>query len=276
MKTFINILLVVAIPLFMSGCMAEKTYLGKVDVVGIGAGAKPVNSDSYNIDKSRLSNITVTNTPNIKITEQDVSKTVKYVAGEALVKSYTGEPKLLVEYLNSYQELSNKVLILDKAGIVAWSGSFKNNDIQSANGVYDYGFTGVDRMSFGEAMEKYVLDEELADYDDEKTIVFPNSNTDSFMSGFSSSKKFPFLLAKLPEMKVIDSNKNEISISSLANNGKPTLLIFYMSKQRDMNNLIDDTAKVGNMAKMFTGNSASRDVRPQEILNNIQTIYFTK
>lgn len=275
MKTFVNILFFISMTLLMSGCFAEKTYIGKVDVIGIGAGQKSATGDAHSIEKKQLSNITVAYASDIQITEQKVNKTVKYVAGDALSKSYSGTPTLLVDYLNSYQSLSNKVLILDKNGVVAWSGNFKSRDIQSANGVFDYGFTGPDRMTFGEAMEKYVLDEETADYDDEKKIVFPKGNTEHFTSAFSYSSKYPFLLAKFPDMSLVDSNGKAVSVSALATNGKPTVLVFYMSKAPSTDTLANDVNKAASIAGMFSGNIGSdAPLYPHNILQSIQTIYF--
>ncbi len=276
MKTFLNVLLVLSMALLMSGCFAEKSYMGKVDVIGIGAGAKPATQDAHSLDSTKLSNITVAYAPDIKVKEQAVSDTVKYVVGDALTKEYSGEPKLLVDYLNFSQNLTNKVLILDKNGVVAWSGFFENYDIQNAKGVYDYGIMGVDRMSFDEAMQKYVLDEELADCDDEKKIIFPKGNIEKLAAGFSNSKYHPFVLAKFPDISLVDSNGKTLSIAKLAHNGKPTVLVFYMSKAPNKNTLGNDIDKVADIASTFTSkiHHSVAPVYPQNILEKIQTVYF--
>ncbi|QSZ42889.1 hypothetical protein GJV85_12480 [Sulfurimonas aquatica] len=270
MKTLINMLIITGITLFMSGCFAEKSYLGKVDVIGVGAGAKPVNPDMNHVEKAMLPNIMVATTPELQVQEQDVHTNVKYVLGDTLTKEYSGEPKMLADYLNAYSVLLNKVYIIDKNGVVAWSGSFKDNDIENAQGVYDYGLTGADRISFDEAMEKFVLDGDEADFDDDKVVEFPKDNTDSFLSGFSYSKKYPMLLTKFPDMEVLNSHGDKVSMSSLSNNGKPTVVVLYMSKAPDSSMFAD----VSRIQSMFTGESNSR-VSPQKVLQRIEEVYFS-
>lgn len=274
MKTLFNYALIVVALLFMSGC-AAKTYVGKVDVVGIGAGAKPTTVDRQYILESSLPNVVIGYTPNLSVVEQNVSDTTKYIVGDALVKTYTGEPKFLVDYLNSYQNLENKVLILDKNGVIAWSGSFSGNDINSANGVYDYGLTGIDRMSFAEAMEKFVLNEETTDFDNDKKIEFPKGNKESFLSGFSYSKKYPLLFTKLPNMNITGSN-GDIDLSKIIGNKKPTVLVFFMSQAKKSTDLMDDVGKVKDMFDMARGKSASQKApTPEMVLKQLQDIYLT-
>lgn len=273
MKTLFRTLLLVAIGLSMSACFAEKTYMGKVDVVGIGAGHKPTSSDANSINKSTLKNITVTYADKIKIEEQDVSKNTKYVVGEALTKEFSGEPKFLVDYLNVHQSLDNKVIILDKNGVVAWSGRFSTADVTKANGAYDYGITGIDRMYFDDAMKKFVLDgDEAAEYDEDKKIIF----TQDISSMFSNSGKHPLLFTKLPNIKVSNTDGLELNLSSLIKNGKPTVLVFYMS-QAAKRDLIKDVGNAINVVNMFSGvDSNTETLRPQRVLQSIQEIYFVK
>ena len=274
MKMLTNVLLAGTVALAISGC-AGKSYIGKVDVLGVGAGPQVSASDPNYIDSSMLSDIVVAYTPKLQIKEQDVGKNVKYVAGDALVKEYSGEPKLLADYLNSYQSMTNKILILDKNGVVAWSGYFKG-DIKSSQGVYDYGITGVDRMPFDEAMEKFVIDGDEADFDEEKTIAFPKGNKESLLSGFSYSKKYPLLFTKLPDMKVTNAQGQTISTQELSNNGKPTVLILYMSKGKEEASLTGDVQKVRDVVDMFSGRSAQKAAKPQQVLTDMQQNYFSK
>ena len=82
MKKLVNYLLIVVATLLMSGC-AAKSYVGKVDMVAIGAGAKAVStSDKQYINENALPGIVVGYTPNLSITETGTSDTVKYVAVE--------------------------------------------------------------------------------------------------------------------------------------------------------------------------------------------------
>lgn len=274
MKTFTNILLSGAVALSMSAC-AGKTYMGKVDVVGIGAGAKSATKNANTVNDAMLADIVVAYTPNLITKEQKVNETVKYVAGDALIKEYSGEPKLLADYLNAYQSLNNKILILDKNGVVAWSGFYKGN-IKGSRGVYDYGITGADFMPFDEAMEKFVIDGDEADFDDEKVISFPKTNKDSLLSGFSYSKKYPLLFTKLPDMKVVTTSGKTVSTNRLAKDGKPTVLVLYMSKGKSDKNLASDIDKARNLVGMFTGDTVAKDAAPQKVLQDIQTSYFSK
>jgi len=50
-----NSLLSIAAVLMLVGC-GPATYTGKVDLVGIGAGAKPAKDDSYYIDPNKVPN----------------------------------------------------------------------------------------------------------------------------------------------------------------------------------------------------------------------------
>lgn len=273
MKKLVNYLLIVVATLLMSGC-AAKSYVGKVDMVAIGAGAKAVStSDKQYINENALPGIVVGYTPNLSITEQGTSDTVKYVAGEALIKTYSGEPKFLADYLNSYQKIENKVLILDKNGVVAWSGHFSGTDINSAKGIYDYGLTGKDYMPFNEAMEKFVIDEETTDYDEDKKIEFPKGNKESFMSGFSYSKKFPLLFTKLPNM-TIESSKGSVDLSNTISNNKPTVLVFFMSQGDSGESLLKDVAKAKDLFNMVRGKASDKKApTPNMVLKQLQDTY---
>ena len=255
----------------MSGC-GPSSYNGLVNVVAVGAGEKPTTkSDRNYVDTSSLPNIVVFHTPNLKIKEQKVSKNVKYIAGEALEKEYSGEPKIMVDYLNAYQNIDNKVLILDKKGIVAWSGAFKTNNITSAVGVYDYGLTGAKRMSFSDAMEKFVLDQDEAEFDEDKKIKFPQGNKDSFAAGFSYAGKYPLLMTKFPDMKL-----GTTTLSAIESNNKPTVLVFFMSKDTQSGTMQADVNKVTNMIGAFTGAAKVGSPKPQKVLNDIEEIYLKK
>ncbi|MBD3823712.1 MAG: hypothetical protein IE916_04305 [Epsilonproteobacteria bacterium] len=272
MKRFFKYLSVLFMALMLSGCMAEKSYLGNVNVVGVGAGAKPAKTDVNYVDAGKYNHSIVVYTPNIAITEQKTNDTVKYVAGDALVKSFSGEPSMMVAYLNAYQAFKNKALIIDKNGVVAWSGAFRGNDIENANGTYDYGITGEKRMTFKEAMEKFVLNEEVTDFDKDKVIEFPQGNGEKFLSGFSYAKRHPLLFTKLPDMKFI-GEKGEITLSQILSNKKPTVLIFYMAQGERARNLGDDLSQ----ASYLLGVSEAPVVTtPAAVLQQIESIYLSK
>ena len=267
-------LAVVAATMVLAGC-GSVSYNGKVDVVGIGAGAKPMHTDTNYVEKAKVQDIHLLYADKIKIKEQDASKTVKYIAGDALVKEYSGEPKLLVDYLNAYQKLSNLVLIVDKNGVVAWEGKLKTTDFDNATGVYDYGLTGADRMSFNDAMEKFVAEgDEAEEYDAEKTPKFPKDNTESLMSGFSYATKYPFLFVKLEDMSFTDANGKEVHLSEFTQNGKPAVLIFYMAEGKKSRDIHDDLSMASSLLHGFS--SDTKTVKPEVLLESIEKRYFQK
>ncbi len=261
MKTLTTKILLSAVAIAMfSGC-GPSSYNGLVNVVAVGAGEQPksVNDRNY-INKNSLPNIVVYHTPNIKINEQNVSTNTKYLIGNALSREFSGEPKILVNYLNKYQSLDNKVLILDKNGVVAWSGHFRGTDVTKSMGVYDYGFMGSDSIPFGEAMEKFVLDADNAEeYKKDKKNIFNDDN------------KYPFLFTKYPNMQLGSTN-----ISEITSNNKPTVLVFFMSKDNSKNTLANDINKVSNFIGGFSGRVSSNSPTPQNVLKDIQDTYFEK
>jgi len=274
MKRLMQVALVVVVAFLGSGC-AQKSYVGKVDVVGIGAGPKPVAQNKNSVVPSKLNKVSLLYADKIKVEKQKTSKPVAYLAGRSLVKKYSGEPKFLVDYLNAYQSLDNKILIIDKNGVVAWAGYARTDNIKNAQGVYDYGLTGVDSMSFAEAMEKFVIDEDEAeDYDADKKFNFEELKA----SLFSRSDRHPLLFTKLPDMQFISEDGKSVRLSQFVNNHKPTVLLFYMSKADNTRSLIDDVNKAASMVKMFSGgeSSGTGEKTPEKILEDIQTYYLTK
>jgi len=257
----------------MSGC-GPASYNDRVNVVAVGAGHKPKATDRNYVDDKKLPDVQVYYTPNLKIKEQNASATVKYIAGDALVKEYSGEPKLMVDYLKAYHSFDNMVLILDKNGVVAWSGAFKGDDIRNAQGVYDYGITGAKFISFDEAMEKFVIDEDEAEFDEDKKIKFPTDNKSSFLAGFSYAGKYPLLMTKLPDMKF-----GKTSLSEIRKNHKPTVIVFFMAAdEKQEKTLANDINKVQNLMGFVTGSGSSDEKipAPQKVLTEIEKIYFKK
>ena len=185
MKTLVKLGLIALAAILMSGC-ATKSYVGMVDVVAIGVGAKPTTvEDKQYIQEDALSGIVIGYTPNISMKEVDIglNDTAKKVLGK--FKKYSGEPVFFAEYMNSFHSdtKETQLLILDKNGVVAWR-AFVRRDINKMDGISDYGLTGVDTMSFEDAMEEFVLEEENADFDDEKKIEFPKDGEGSVMNLF--------------------------------------------------------------------------------------------
>lgn len=273
MNRFFNYGLILSIAILLSGCFAEKSYMGKVNFVGVAAGPQPEKVDPNYVNVKSFPHVQVVYTPGISVEEQKANDTVKYVAGDALVKTYRGEPQMMVDYLNAYQGMQYKVLILDKNGVVAWSGKFGKSGVQDAQGVYDYGLTGEDRSSFDEAMEKYVLDgEESEDFDSDKKLEFPKGNKSSFMAGFSWSKRNPFLFTKLPDMKFQGVN-GEVTLSQIMSNKKPTVLIFFMAKGAHERSLSDD---ISTAAYLMGRGGAAGVMPPDRIFQDIENVYFAK
>ncbi len=274
MKRFNLLVTLILLGIIVNAC--SSSYLGQVDIVGVGAGEKPTTQDKYYIDPDQIDHIVLTYTPGLKSKEQEVSKGVKFVAGEALVKNFSGQPQLMVDYLNFHQKFDNLVLVLDKNGVVAWEGHLKFLDFGNAYGVSKYGLTGPKRIHFGEAMETYVGKEKKAKkYKKDKKIKFPKNNKESFAQGFSYAKKYPFLFTKLPEMEFTTIDGELVRLSQYTENKKPTVLVFYMAqgkKERDLGDAVQLATDVG---KVLRGGEASHKVsRPQVLLKKIENVYL--
>ena len=260
------------------GC-GPASYSGMVDVVGVGVGPKVKSADSHFVDQTKLASINVLYADKIKIKEQKVSKTVKYVAGGSLVKEYSGEPELLAKYFNSVQlRDDNLVLIVDKNGVVAWEGHLRTTDFKNAFGVDDYGITGEDKISFDEAMSKFVGDgEEAEDYKKDKKIIFPKNNKEGFISGFNYDKRNPFLFVKLSDMSFTSPDGGTVNLSKFTSDGKPSVLIFYPSHGKKEADLNEDMGMAVDAFNMLRGKAVSKKrPSPARLLKAIEDTYLTK
>lgn len=268
MKKMILWSLIVGLALFASGC--STSYLGKVDVMGVGIGSKSVDtSDTQYVDESRLNNISVAYTPEIEIIEQKVSKTAKFVAGEALTKEYKGEPEMLSAWMNEAQGVVNAALLIDKNGVVAWHGYFRGSDVTQSLGVEGYSlFGGAKRITFDEAIKKYVGDLDKQDFEEDKVIKFEKGF-------FDYGKEGPFVYTKLPDFEVTKTDGKIININSLVKNGKPTLLVFFMAKGKEEADLMDVVKTTRNIASVLQGGEMdSGPVVPQQLFTNIEKTYL--
>lgn len=273
MSRMIQWLFVAGMILTFSGCAT--TYMGKVDAMGVGVGPKPDNMANLNyVDETQLRNVSVAYTPGIEIIEQEnVGKTAKFVLGDALVKEYKGEPKLIVDWLNKYQQIGNFAMIIDKNGVIAWTGTLRSDDIRSSNGIEGYSlFGGKKFLTMDEAMDKYVGDGKEQDFEEEKVIEFKDEGLKGMFKG---SKEGPWVYAKLPDFNVVTASGEEISISSIVNNGKPTLLVFFMSKGKEKADLEDTIETVQNVASILSGGEAREQaITPANALKNIDAQYL--
>lgn len=268
MKRMILWSLIAGLALFASGC--STSYLGKVDVMGVGIGHKSVDTtDSQYVDESSLSNISVAYTPDIEVVEQKVSETTKYIAGEALTKEYKGEPQMLSAWMNEAQGIVNAALLIDKNGVVAWHGYLRRSDVSQALGVEGYSlFGGTKRISFDEAIKKYVGDLDEQDFEEDKVLKFEKGF-------FDYGKEGPFVYTKLPDFKVTKSDGEVININSLVKNGKPTLLIFFIAKGKEKADLMDAAKTTRNIASVLRGGEMeANNVLPRQLFTNIEKAYL--
>lgn len=233
--------------IFLTHC-ASTSYIGKFDVYGVGAGPEPTASVRNAVDTAQLKYVKVGYTPNLTIKEQDVGNTAKMLLNSALTREYSGQPEFLAGWLNEGQQLLNAALLLDKNGVVAWQGSFDSDKIEGEQGVEGYKLMGGRQyLTFSEAFEKYVKKEKTQKYKEDKQINFDQGF-------FESGKEGPFVYAKLPEFSVQSPDGSLVDMSSVINNGKPTLLIFFLSEER--------------------GGRDARITRPTKLLNYFESNYF--
>ena len=256
------ILTLIAFLLLFANC-ASQSYVDRLDVYGVGAGPKPDVEDPHNIDNSKLNHVKVAYTPDLVIKEQNVGEKTKAALGDALTREFDGEPKMLASWLSEKQDLENIALLIDKNGVVAWHGQFDKQDVPATIGVEGYRMLGgAQRITFGEALEKYV--------DKGKTQKFKEDKKIEFKKGFFDyGKEGPFVYTKLPQLKVKRTDGQLVDISEITQNGKPTLLVFFMSSARKK----ETADKVSNAIGMITSGGTQKIV-PQKVLYFIEDGYL--
>lgn len=211
--------------IFLTHC-ASSNYIGKFDVYGVGAGPEPAASVRNAVDAAQLKYVKVGYTPKLATREQDVGNTTKKLLNSVLTREYSGQPKFLADWLNEEQKLLNAALLLDKNGVIAWQGSFDSDKIQEDQGVEGYKLLGGRQyLPFYEAFEKYVKKEKTQKYKKDKQINFDQGF-------FESGKEGPFVYARLPDFSVQSPDGSMVDMSTVIDNGKPTLLIFFLSQER--------------------------------------------
>jgi len=257
------ILSLIAFLLLFANC-ASQSYADRLDVYGIGAGPKPGSNDAHAIDESKLNNAKVAYTPQLVIKEQDVSKNTKAALGDALTREFEGKPELLAAWLSEKQDLENVALLIDKNGVVAWHGRFNKQDVPGVIGVEGYKMLGgAQRITFSEALKKYVDKEKTQKYKEDKKIEFKKGF-------FDYGKEGPFVYTKLPQLKVKGSDGTTVDISEVAQNGKPTLLIFFMSSARKK----EAADKAQNAIGFITSGGGTQKIVPQKVLYFIEDGYL--
>lgn len=255
MKKIIVILSVLT-AVFLTQC-GSTSYVDRLDVYGVGAGAQPSADNPNAVDETQLTHVQVVYTPGLIIEEQDVSETAKQLTGSALQREFSGEPKMLAAWLAEKQDLQNVALLIDKNGVVAWHGTLNKQSVTDVLGVEGYKMLGgAQRITFAEALEKYV--------DKEKTQKFKKDKEISFNKGFFDyGKEGPFVYAKLPELKAKTSDGTQVDVTAISQNGTPTLLIFFMSSAREV-----------RAADILMG--GTQKIPPQKVLKYIDRGYFSE
>lgn len=257
------ILSLLAFVIIFSQC-GSTSYVDRLDVYGVGAGPQPEKEDPHVIDESKLEHVKVAYTPELVIKEQDASETVKNVAGDALLRNFEGKPELLAAWLSEKQDLENVALLIDKNGVIAWHGQFDQQNIPEILGVEGYRMLGgAQRITFSEALKKYVDKEKTQKYREDKKIEFKKGF-------FDYGKEGPFVYTKLPQLKVQRSGGKIIDLSEVTQNGKPTLLIFFMSKARKK----QTADKVKNAIGLITSGGGTQKIVPQKVLYFIEDGYL--
>ncbi|MCF7741392.1 MAG: hypothetical protein K9N00_06310, partial [Candidatus Marinimicrobia bacterium] len=82
-------------------------------------------------------------------------------------------------------------------------------------------------------------------------------------------KEGPFVYTKLPQLKVKRTDGQLVDISEITQNGKPTLLVFFMSSARKK----ETADKVSNAIGMITSGGTQKIV-PQKVLYFIEDGYL--
>ncbi|UCZ57908.1 hypothetical protein LGV61_06450 [Desulfurispirillum indicum] len=270
----IFVLALVILTVALAGCGGPKVYNleNQAALIGVGAGAAPGADDPFTFNMDAFPSLKLNYTPGILVKEQEVSDRTKYLAGDALSKEFSGTPQFMVDWLQETQKLTNVIFIIDKNGTIAWTGNFLYRlDLDELDGVVTQGLTGVKRMPFREAMEKFVVKGDTTKYD---------SKPISFEKGFFSGNRSIFIHKRLPEIDIKKADGTATTLEKQRGD-KPAVVMFFMASGKQERSLSGDIDKVSDMAARWSDaikgtGSVKEEARPQEFFQLMQNSYFVK
>jgi len=127
--------------------------------------------------------------------------------GKAARENFKGTPEMLVKWWDE-TDLRDHAILFDKNGVGAWEGSIArdDDDLMACKGKGD-------EKELEDALEKFVLKTKDADYDTKKK--------------FEADEADALIEMKMPDFEVITPDSQKISIKSLIETGKPTMVVFF-------------------------------------------------
>lgn len=200
---------------------AQPKYDIKVVAVGIGEKNPTFNENNF-------PNIEFYYTPGLasKAEIDETGKAVVALLGDGAREVFEGTPELLAKWWDD-RDLRSYAVLFDKNGIGTWQGVLRRQEI------FDNKGKGVNEENLEDAIQKLIEDEELTEFDIEKTFDFEDDES--------------MLQAKMPDFEVTSAKGDKKLIRSVIENGKTTLLVFFqISKDVDVN-----AAKKSEESKSF-------------------------
>jgi len=174
-----------------------------LDVIMVGIGAK-----NPTFDESRFPDLQIVYTPGLVSQAQTggTGKAALSLLGSSVQEVFKGSPKILEEWWDK-TDLRNHTILFDKNGVGSWEGFIgRRNGILNSAG---YGKK--------EELEKML-----------KRICKKGKTTKlKAKKRFKSKKVDTILNRKMPEFNVVSVSGETKSISSLIDNGRPTLVVFF-------------------------------------------------
>ncbi len=165
------------------------TEVSDAEVIAIGIGER-----NSTLDESKFPNTTVYYTPSIKITHMALGE-----------KKFSGNPSFLAKWFNTSGE-ANDFLVLGKNGIV-----------------YDQGKSIVE----GQYMEKVETERKGSFERAAYAVTVKDRTLKESRKPLDVSDEKGFIRRRLPSFTMTDTEGNSVNSTSVFENGKPKLVIFF-------------------------------------------------
>ncbi|GAB4126976.1 MAG: hypothetical protein Fur0015_00550 [Ignavibacteriales bacterium] len=189
--------------LIASTCFSQDMSKLKVIMVGIG-GMNPT------LDHGKYPHLKFYYTPELKSQAQlnatEKSALSLFGGMKSSREIFKGEPKILADWWDEI-DLRGHAILFDKNGVGFWQGWVDRlDDIFDSRG---YG----EEKELGDALEAIFDDGETADFDDDKE--------------FEADEDDNLIERKMVDFIVVGKDEKPISVASIIEPGKPTLIVFF-------------------------------------------------